>query len=182
MKILAVNGSMTPGLSRTRTAIDVALASSVAAGASASVLELRDANLQFCDGRAPHTYEGDTLDALHQLDEADAYIFATPIYRGTYSGALKNYLDLVPNGQEGWDPLRGKLVALIATGGSLRHFMTIDHGLRPMFAFFGAHTLSRGVFLTPADYDADKHPVGGALDELHLLGQELVRLAPAFKG
>lgn len=175
MKIVAINGSLTPGVSRTRIAIDVALAAASEVGAEAQVLELRDYDLEFCDGRAPGTYGKSTLSAFRVLDDADAYIFASPIYRGTYTGALKNFLDLIPNGQDGWDPLRGKTVGLIATGGSLRHFMALDHGLRPIFAFFGATTLARGVYLSTEDFDPARQPTGEAAEQLAQLGRELVR-------
>jgi NADPH-dependent FMN reductase len=52
-KLLAINGSLTPP-SRTRVVLDVALAGARAydPAIETEVLELRDFNLEFCDGRA----------------------------------------------------------------------------------------------------------------------------------
>ena len=47
------------------------------------------------------------------IQAADAYIIGTPIYRGAYTGSLKNLLDQVPV-----EALMGKVAGLIATGGS----------------------------------------------------------------
>lgn len=48
--------------------------------------------------------------------------------------------------------LAGVPVALLATGGSDRHALVIDHQLRPLFGFFTAHTLPTGVFLSEISF------------------------------
>src|SRR6059058_3539307 len=88
----------------------------------------------------PDSYNSDTQRALALVEAADAYLVATPVYRGTYTGALKNFFDLVPNDPKGSDPLRGKVVGLLATGGSDHHYLVLEHQLRPLFGFFGAYT------------------------------------------
>ncbi len=179
IKLLAINGSLTPPTSRTRIVLDVALnaARASAADVETEVLELRDFNLQFCDGRAPEQYNADTKAALALVGEADAYLVATPIYRASYTGALKNLFDLVPNDPQGNDPLRGKAVGLLATGGSDHHYLVLEHQLRPLFGFFGAQTVGRAVYATPKDFNAAKQVEGKLVDELERLGEEVVILA-----
>ncbi len=179
LKILAINGSLTPPPSRTRVVLDVALAAARAAEPSAEteVLELRDYDLEFCDGRAPDQYNKATQAALALVEAADAYLVATPIYRASYTGALKNFFDLVPNDPNGKDPLRGKGVGLLATGGSDHHYLVLEHQLRPLFGFFGAQTLARAVYGSPKDFNAAKQVEGRLVSELQQLGQELVALA-----
>lgn len=178
-QLLAINGSLTPSPSRTRSVLDIALAGArkYAPGIETQVLELRDYELEFCDGRALADYNSDTHRALALVEEADAYLVATPIYRGTYTGALKNFFDLVPNDPRGQDPLRGKVVGLLATGGSDHHYLSLEHQLRPLFGFFGAYTPTRVVYATPRDFDAQKQPQGRIVTELEQLGQEVVTLA-----
>lgn len=178
IKLLAINGSLTPPPSRTRALIDLALDGAKAYDTSVetSVLELREYNLEFCDGRRTQAYNEDTQRALRQIAEADAYLVATPIYRATYTGALKNLIDLVPNDPNGDDPLRGKVVGLLASGGSHHHYLMLEHQLRPLFGFFGAHTVSRTVYAAPADYNAAKLPEGKIVGELQALGQDVIRL------
>ncbi len=175
MRVLGINGSLTPPPSRSRAALDVAL-QAASAEAEVGVLELRDHDLDFCDGRPPELYGEGTQNALAMIEEADAYLVATPVYRATYTGALKNLFDLVPNDPKGKDPLRGKAVGLIATGGSDHHYLVIEHQMCPLFGFFGAHTAGRGVYLSNRDFDTAKLPFGPVADDLAALGREVVAL------
>jgi MsuE subfamily FMN reductase len=178
-KVLGINGSLTPPPSRTRSVLDAALAGARACDANVQtqVLELRDFAIEFCDGRSPGDYNSDTQRALALVEEADAYLVATPIYRGSYTGALKNFFDLVPADPRGQDPLRGKVVGLLATGGSDHHYLILEHQLRPLFGFFGAYTPARTIYATSKDFDAQKQPQGKLVQELTLLGQEVISLA-----
>ncbi len=178
-KLLGINGSLTPSPSKTRSVLDRALAGARAydSGVETEVLELRDYALEFCDGRSPASYNSDTRRALALVEEADAYLVATPIYRGSYTGALKNFFDLVPNDPKGQDPLRGKVVGLLATGGSDHHYLILEHQLRPLFGFFGAYTPARAIYAVPKDFDAQKQPQGRLAEELEQLGQEVLILA-----
>jgi len=80
-------------------------------------------------------------DAFAQLAEADAVVFATPIYKAAYSGLLKVFLDLLPQ-----DGLHGKWVWPLATGGSPAHTLALDHSLRPVLDNLGAHQVVPSVF------------------------------------
>ncbi|WP_165422767.1 NADPH-dependent FMN reductase [Ktedonosporobacter rubrisoli] len=175
-KLLGINGSLTPPPSRTRSALDVALAGARAYdhALETEVLELRDFALEFCDGRAPEQYNADTRRALALIEEASAYLVATPIYRATYTGALKNFFDLVPNDPQGRDPLRGKVVGLIATGGSDHHYLVLEHQLRPLFGFFGAYIPPRAIYASSRDFDIQKQVQGRLVEELRQLGQEVL--------
>jgi MsuE subfamily FMN reductase len=175
-KLLAINGSLTPPPSRTRVILDVALEGARAydANVEAEVLELRDFALEFCDGRSPDDYNADTRRALALVEEADAYLVATPVYRASYTGALKNFFDLIPNDPQGPDPLRGKVVGLLATGGSDHHYLVLEHQLRPLFGFFGAYTPTRAIYAAAKDFDAQKQAQGRIVEELKRLGQEVV--------
>lgn len=175
-KLLGINGSLTPPPSRTRIVLDVALAGAKVhdPGIEIEVLELRDFALEFCDGRSPDTYNNDTRRALALVAEADAYLVATPIYRGSYTGALKNFFDLVPNDPHGQDPLRGKVVGLLATGGSDHHYLVLEHELRPLFGFFGASIPARAIYASARDFDDQKQVQGNLVEELAQLGQDVV--------
>jgi MsuE subfamily FMN reductase len=183
-KLLAINGSLTPPPSKTRGALEQALkgACEYDPQIEIEVLELREYNLDFCDGRAPELYSEGTRRALTLVEEADAYLVATPVYRGSLTGALKNFFDLVPNDPNGSDPLRGKVVGLIATGGSNHHYLVVEHQMRPLFGFFGAQTVARAVYATSRDFNSQKQIEGKLVDELESLGKEVVSLAKFLKG
>ena len=84
---------------------------------------------------------------LTAIEQADALVVATPVYKAAYTGLLKHLFDLI-------EPklLEGRPVILAATGGSDRHALVIEHHLRPLFAFFRAHALPTGLYATNADF------------------------------
>lgn len=153
MKLVGLSGSPTE---RSKTLIAVEKAVEYAAetypSISTEVLNIRDYDVQFCDGRDPSQYEGDSRTVIDKIVEADGLIIGTPMYRASYTGMLKNVFDLIPN-----DALHGKPVGLIATGGSDHHFLAIEHELKPVIGFF------QGVALPGAVYAKDEHYSDGSL-------------------
>ena len=89
----------------------------------------------------------DVESLLQAVEGADLLLVSSPIYRGSYTGLFKHFFDFVQQ-----DALIDKPVLLAATGGSERHALAIDHQLRPLFAFFQAHTLPVGVYATDRDF------------------------------
>lgn len=85
--------------------------------------------------------------ALRAVEEADLLVVGSPVYKGSYSGLFKHFIDFVE-----YRSLIGKPVALLATGGSERHALVIEHQLRPLFAFFQAQPLGTGLFLTEGEF------------------------------
>ncbi|MGW2560903.1 NADPH-dependent FMN reductase [Streptomyces sp. NPDC001514] len=80
--------------------------------------------------------------AVDEVAAAEGLIVATPVYKASYTGLLKAFLDLLP--QSG---LAGKTVLPLATGGSLAHVLTIDYALRPVLSALGARHVVAGCFL-----------------------------------
>lgn len=88
-------------------------------------------------------FDSGALTAAHALvEEADAVIIATPVYKAAYTGVLKAYLDLLP--QKG---LEGKLVLPLAIGGTIAHLLAIDYALKPLLAALGARHVLAGAFI-----------------------------------
>ena len=84
------------------------------------------------------------------VESADLVIAATPVYRGSYAGMFKHFFDLV-----GQYSLTNTPVILVATGGSDRHALVIEHALRPLFGFFQAATIPVGFYANSGDFDGD---------------------------
>ncbi|WP_297207472.1 NADPH-dependent FMN reductase [uncultured Pluralibacter sp.] len=76
-----------------------------------------------------------------QLVEADGLIVATPIYKASFSGALKTLLDLLPE-----RALEGKVVLPLATGGTIAHMLSVDYALKPVLNALKAQEILHGVF------------------------------------
>ena len=84
---------------------------------------------------------------VEAIENADALIVGTPVYKGAYAGLFKHLFDLV-------DPeaLANKPVILAATGGGPRHALVVEHALRPLFGFFGALSLPTAIYACDADF------------------------------
>lgn len=86
-------------------------------------------------------------DDLAAVEAADLLIAASPVYRASYTGLFKHFVDFI-----GWDKLYNKPVLVAASGGSDRHALVLEHQLRPLFATMQAHVLPVGVYASEADF------------------------------
>ena len=85
--------------------------------------------------------------AREQVAAARLVVIATPIYKASYSGLLKTFLDLLPQ-----DALRGKTVLALGTGGSAAHLLALDYALKPVLAALGARHILDSVFAVDAQF------------------------------
>lgn len=116
--------------------------------ASATLVELAPIARSLGQALSRAEVEPAVEQALATVESADLLVVATPVYRGSYPGLFKHLVDFI-----GLEALVDTPVLLVATGGSERHALVIDHQLRPLFSFLQAHTLPIGVYATPADFD-----------------------------
>lgn len=144
--ITALLGSVTPP-GRLSSAVAGAVDRASAAGHTANFLDLGVLSLGFADGRPVEQLSDDTPKLVRAVASADAVLLATPVYRGTLTGALKNALDLLPI-----EALQGKPVGIVAMGATLHHYLGAESHLRDILAWFGAITLPTGVYLSSADF------------------------------
>jgi len=81
------------------------------------------------------------IDLLQQIENADGLVIATPVYKASFSGALKTVLDLLPA-----RALSHKVVLPIATGGSIAHMLAVDYALKPVLSALKAQEMLHGIF------------------------------------
>lgn len=160
--ITALLGSVTPP-GRLSSAVSDALQRAAAAGHATTFLDLGTLTVGFADGRPVEQLSDDTPKLAQSISTADAVLLATPVYRGTLTGALKNALDLLPV-----EALQGKPVGIVAMGATLHHYLGAESHLRDILAWFGAIALPSGVYLSSADFQdgALTEAAAGTLDEL----------------
>jgi FMN reductase len=183
IELLGISGSPTQGshtLEAVERAVEYARASQP--DLSAEVINVRDHDVQFCDGRDPALYEGDTRMIIDKVQAADALMIGTPMYRASYTGVLKNLFDIIPD-----DALMGKPVGLIATGGTDHHFLAIEHELKPVIGFFSGYPIPGAVYANNDHYSQDGELVDqGVLDRLRQLAEAVVgfaqRVPPELRG
>jgi FMN reductase len=144
--VRVVLGSTTPP-GRLHRAVEGAIGRAAARGTRADLLDLGTLSLGFADGTPVADLDDDTAAAIVALDSAGALILATPVYRGSLTGSLKNLLDLTPV-----PALQGKVVGLVAMGASDHHFLGAERHLRDVLAFFGAVVMPVAVYLDGGDF------------------------------
>jgi FMN reductase len=171
IKLTAILGSVTaPG--RLHRAVADAVDRAGAAGlAEAELIDLAGRRIAFADGRPPDQLGDDTERVVDAIAGADAVVLATPVYRGSMTGALKNLLDHVPV-----PALERTPTAIVAMGGSDHHYLGVERHLRDVLAFFGAHVLPTAVYLTGRDF-TDGTPSQAAAQQLDALVTSAVELA-----
>jgi FMN reductase len=114
LRVVAISGSLR-STGYTCKALNITLEGARELGAQTQLILLNDYDLVFVDGREKTEYP----DGVHRLREdirsAQGIILGTPEYHGSFSGVLKNALDLM-----GFDEFGGKMWGLVGVaGGSL---------------------------------------------------------------
>lgn len=173
-KLVAIVGSVTPPgrlLAATRSMLDAARISST--DLDAQLINLAECRVTFADGRPPEQYQDDTASIVERVRGADCVIFASPVYRGSYTGALKNLLDHLPI-----ESLMGKPVGIIAMGATAHHFLGVDWHLRDVLAWFGALVVPTSVYLMPEHF-VEGELAAGARQDLQSLVDALIKLKAA---
>src|SRR5262245_27708536 len=139
---------------------------------SARLVNLADYRISFADGRPLDALGDDSARVVGQLASAEAVLLASPVYRGSMTGALKNLLDLTPV-----DALRGKPVGIVAMGATLHHYLGVDWHLRAELAWFGALVMPTSVYLESAHFKDGKLADDGARGALTDLVAGLLAMA-----
>jgi FAD reductase [NAD(P)H] len=140
-------------------------------------LNLKDYNVQFCDGRDPSTYTGDTKALIGKVSSSDFYIIGTPIFQGSMTGALKNVFDLVPV-----SALRNKVMGFVATGGTFQHYLVIENQLKPIAGYFRAYVPPSYVYVHDSHFNDKKEIIDeDVLSRIEILAKETVFMQTKLK-
>jgi NAD(P)H-dependent FMN reductase len=178
VKLVAVVGSAVPS-GKTRAAIEVIVRAAAECDPAfeSDIIDLSRERVSLLDGRALDKYEDQTASVIGRISHGDVFVLGSPIYRGAYTGAFKNLLDLVP-----LEALEGKVVGIVATGASADHYLAIDYQFRGLLAWFNAYVLPGSVYLDNDAYTAGKVTGQQALTYLDQLAKSLVAVAGRLVG
>lgn len=162
--------------SYTRMALARALAGAEEAGAEARMIDLREYELVFCRGSARQVeYPPDVARLCADVGAADGIVLGTPEYHGSFSGVLKNALDLM-----GFKEFEGKMVGLVGVGGGQLGAINALNGLRTIGRSLRAWVLPAQVSIARAHeaFGDDGIPHDSKIaDRLTELGRTLTRFA-----
>jgi FMN reductase len=113
-----------------------------------TTLNLMDLRPDFALALTPDDATETAQAAFRAVENADLIVAGSPVFKGSYSGLFKHFFDLLDT-----YALANKPVFLVATGGSERHALVIEHSLRPLFGFLQAHVAPVGIYATAGDFD-----------------------------
>lgn len=116
-----------------------------------TLLDLKELDLIFSDGRNYLDYQGDTLLVTKTLMESDIILIGTPTFQASIPGTLKNVFDLLPP-----KAFFRKTVSVIATAGSPKHYLMVENQLKPILNYMKANVVPNYVFLEDRDFDQQK--------------------------
>ncbi|MBM7554332.1 NADPH-dependent FMN reductase [Thalassobacillus pellis] len=131
MKVALINGTIVGDKTKTLLEATEKYINDISDKYETNIINLSDYEMQFIDGRPNDQYNEDMQKLISHVEEADAYIIATPIFQGSIPGTLKNLFD-------GLSPLamRYKPVSIVANGGTLQHHLVIENQLKPILNYF----------------------------------------------
>lgn len=88
------------------------------------------------------------IEAVEKVEKADIIVLLTPIYKASFTGILKTFLDLLPQ-----KAFINKLVVPVAIGGSIGHLLAIDYSLKPVATALGATHITQTVYVVDSQVE-----------------------------
>jgi NAD(P)H-dependent FMN reductase len=172
--VVGLVGSLRPG-SHTRQAVQTALQGARALGADTELLDLSTFDLPACDGHLEGEPPAGVVRFRERLRAAHGFVVGTPEYHGSFSGLLKNALDLT-----GFEEFEGKVVGLVAVSGGALGGSPALAALRPVFRALHAWVIpdEGGIPKADAAFGPDGKPTDPRLTKrLEGVGREVARFA-----
>ena len=113
-------------------------------------------------------------DAQAALAAADGVIAVTPVFTAGPAGMFKSFLDVLDT-----TALVGTPVLLGATGGTSRHSLVLEYGVRPVFTYLHADVVPTSVFAATDDWAEDVDAVKSLPDRIRRAAAELAERVAA---
>ncbi|RIW34693.1 NAD(P)H-dependent oxidoreductase [Bacillus salacetis] len=172
MKLVGISGA----LAGSKTALAVKETLNMARGhddeLDTILLDLRDFEVELVKGFPLEKYNEDTQNVVKTILSADMLVIGTPIYQASISGVLKNLFDHIP--QEAFD---GKVVGMVATAGSEKHYLVPEYHLKPIISFLKGTLPTRNVFVHNSCWDeSNKITNEDVLNRMDNMAQEMLRI------
>ncbi|MFC0582712.1 NADPH-dependent FMN reductase [Micrococcoides hystricis] len=169
MKIVGLSGSIVGRTTRSALNYTLQAIQKQDPTIETELVDLAEYEVQFADGRHYLDYTGDTRSVAEKLMAADAIIFGSPTFQASIPGTLKNVLDLLPA-----DGLQDKVVGMIMTAGTAKHYLVGEHHLRPILSYMKGHLLQNYVFVEAKDVFRGEIANDDIAMRLERLGEDLI--------
>lgn len=131
----------------------------------AKVLELARLDADALLGRRQHRTVGD---AIESIAGARAVLIVTPVYRGSYTGVLKSFFDLLPAGV-----LDGTDCLLVATGAAPEAPDGLEPATAELVTTLGGELVPGSIYVPSAEIDPELGIGAAALGSLQAAMRKL---------
>lgn len=140
------------------------------------LLDLKDYDMQFSDGRPIEKYNEDTQKIIKKMEEADFYLFGTPVFNGSIPAPLKNVFDLLSPIK-----LRYKVMGFVAVGGTYQHYLMVENQLKPIAGYLRAFTAPSYVYAHNEHFNKNNEIIDAhVIERIQVLAEELVFMQRKF--
>ncbi len=140
------------------------------------LLDLREYDMQFSDGRVPERYNKDTQEIIRKMLDADFYLIGTPVFNGSIPAPLKNLFDLLPPAT-----LRNKVMGFVAVGGTYQHYLMIENQLKPIAGYLRVYTTPSYVYAHNSHFNKENEIIDEELlERIENLAHELIFMQKSF--
>lgn len=148
MKILGISGTILG--SKTAVLVDTVLKEIKARHPEieTEMLDMRNYQIEFCDGRNPDLYNDDTKKVMKIVSEADFYVIGFPIFNASFPAPLKNLFDLLPPAV-----FRHKVMGFAANGGTYQHYLVIENQIKPIAGYYRAFVAPSYVYVNSEHFN-----------------------------
>jgi NAD(P)H-dependent FMN reductase len=157
-------------------AVQIALQGAQEVGAQTRLIDLKEYHLVFCDGKEDEsTFPEDVFTLRREIRQAGGIILGTPEYHGSFSGVLKNALDLM-----GFDEIEGKMIGLVGVSGGALGAINALNSLRTVGRALHAWVVPEQASIPEAwkVFDESGNLKDGALEQrVKAVGRQVARFA-----
>ena len=151
-QVVLIQGSLNKE-SRTAVLVDHAAEEMKRAGLETTTLDLRNIQMEFCDGRSLKEYHPDMQQAYQTMRKADAFVIGMPVYCYSVSGPLKNFIDITSGAME------KKIAGILCNAGGNRSYMS-SADLSNVLAYESHVTTVQPIVYSSSE-DFDDHKLTG---------------------
>jgi len=177
MKVVGISGSLN-GSKTAKAVFEVLQAlKGMDSTLKTELIDLKEYEVEFVNGAPLSYYNEDTIKVVNTIVSADILVFGTPIYQASISGVLKNLFDHLPV-----DSLKNKVTAMVATGGTNKHFLVMEYQLKPILSYLKGVVPVGNVFVQNDAFDEDNEISSVELkDRMTKLAKEMLQLQKALE-
>lgn len=147
-RLVAISGSANRPSRSSALALAIASATAERIDSELQLFDLIDAGSGLGAAFTRNELTPQARNVVEAVEQADALIAVSPVYKGSYTGLFKHLFDFIAP-----DKLFNKPVVIGATGGGHRHGLVVEHQLRPLFGFFSALTVPTSVYVSDHEFE-----------------------------